>query len=99
MGYIRGFIHGTLAGTVLGLCVAPQNGKKTRQQLSGLATAAREGYDLAQRTVRRMAPYASTAAGAAREQVERVRRHENGNGVVELEGSVSVKPAYDPRGS
>lgn len=99
MGYIRGFIHGTLAGTVLGLCVAPQNGKRTRQQLSGFATAAREGYDLAQRTVRRMAPYASSAAGAAMEKVDRGRRHENGHGIVELEGSVSVDPGYDPRGS
>jgi hypothetical protein len=26
MGYIRGFIHGAVAGTLIGLCIAPQPG-------------------------------------------------------------------------
>ncbi|MFN2568949.1 MAG: hypothetical protein ABR564_05035 [Candidatus Dormibacteria bacterium] len=99
MGYVRGFIHGSLAGAALGLCVAPQNGRKTREQLSSLGTAAQEGYDLAQRTFRKVAPYASTAAGVAKEKVEKVRRHDNGQGIVELEGSVSMDTGYDPKGS
>ena len=87
MGYVRGFIHGTITGTVIGLCVAPQPGKKTREQLNGLAAAARDGYDIAQKTVRRVAPYAATAATAAR---EKVRKHDEDE-VVSVERTVRVR--------
>jgi gas vesicle protein len=30
MGYFRGLMHGAAVGTVIGLCVAPQTGDKTR---------------------------------------------------------------------
>ena len=60
MGYVRGFVHGAVAGTLIGLWVAPQSGERTRAQLRAFGKAARDGIDTAQRT--------------AREQLER-RRH------------------------
>ena len=72
MGYVRGFVHGGVVGVVVGLCIAPQTGSRTRAQLSGVAGAARGGYQAAERTVRRVAPFAGPAATVAREQVDRV---------------------------
>ena len=72
MGYVRGFIHGGVIGAVAGICVAPQPGIKTRQQLAAFGAAAKDGYQVAERTVRRVAPFASAAAGMARHQVEKV---------------------------
>lgn len=69
MGYIRGLVHGAVIGTIAGICIAPQPGKRTREQLSALTTAAREGYGIAQRTVHRVAPLAATAAHMARERM------------------------------
>lgn len=73
MGYIRGFVHGAIVGSVVGICVAPQAGDRTRQQLSAFAEAARNGAQMAERTVRRVAPLAGFAASMARHQVEKVR--------------------------
>lgn len=72
MGYIRGFVHGSVVGVVAGICIAPQPGTRTRQQLGAFGAAARDGYQVAERTFRRVAPFASVAATLARQQVEKV---------------------------
>lgn len=79
MGYIRGFVHGAVTGTIVGMCVAPQSGARTRAQLGAFGHAARESYDAASRTVRQIAPVVSGAAAAARSQVGR-KRHEEAVG-------------------
>jgi len=83
MGYVRGFVHGTVAGVALGLCVAPQNGEKTRQQVSATVKAVREGAEVTLRALERVAPMASSAVHA----VERVRHRDRageGNGTVRI---------------
>lgn len=62
MGYLRGFMHGAAVGTVVGLCVAPQTGDKTRAQLRVLTAAAREGALTTGRTLSKAKPMASGAA-------------------------------------
>ena len=62
MGYLRGFMHGAAVGTVVGLCVAPQTGDKTRAQLRVLTAAAREGAMTTGRALSRAKPMASGAA-------------------------------------
>ena len=64
MGYIRGFIHGAAVGTVVGLCVAPQTGAKTRRQLAAMAQAAESGYRSAEEMVK-------SITGRVREETER----------------------------
>ena len=88
MGYIRGFVHGGVVGAVVGLCVAPQQGAKTRAQLASFGAAARDGYQVAERTVRRVAPFASAAAAVARHQVEKVRRDDEEG--LSVEGTVRI---------
>jgi gas vesicle protein len=88
MGYVRGFVHGGVAGVVVGLCIAPQPGTKTRQQLAALGAAARDGYQVAERTVRRVAPFAGAAAELARHRVEKVRHEDDDS--VSVEGSVRI---------
>ena len=56
MGYVRGLLHGTAAGIVVGLCLAPQTGKKTRAQLNELGRHARDTYQAAERTFHKVAP-------------------------------------------
>ena len=87
MGYIRGFVHGSVVGVVAGLCIAPQPGPKTRQQLAAFGAAARDGYQVAERTVRRVAPFASAAADLARHQVDKVARDDD---AVAVDGSVRI---------
>lgn len=69
MGYIRGVVHGTVAGTILGICIAPQPGKRTREQLSAFGSAAREGYGLAEKTYRQVAPLAGAAVQIIKSQL------------------------------
>jgi gas vesicle protein len=88
MGYVRGFVHGGVAGVVVGLCIAPQPGTKTRQQLAAFGAAARDGYQVAERTVRRVAPFAGAAAELARQQVANVRRDDDDS--LSVEGSVRI---------
>jgi gas vesicle protein len=88
MGYVRGFVHGGVAGVVVGLCIAPQPGPKTRQQLAAFGAAARDGYQVAERTVRRVAPFAGAAAELARQQVSSVRR--DTDDPVSAEGAVRI---------
>ena len=85
MGYIRGVVHGTLAGTVIGLCIAPQTGTRTRQQLAQFGRAARDGYRGAERTVRKMTPMVSPlvslvrhAGDEASEGTVHIHDHTNG---------------------
>jgi gas vesicle protein len=87
MGYVRGFVHGGVVGAVVGICVAPQPGVKTRQQLAAFGSAARDGYQIAERTVRRVAPFASAAADVARHQVDKVIHDDDG---LSAEGSVRI---------
>ena len=68
MGYIRGFVHGAVAGTLIGLWVAPQSGERTRAQLRAFGKAARGGVDAAQRTAKQVAPVVGGAASLAREE-------------------------------
>lgn len=89
MGYVRGFVHGGVAGVVVGLCIAPQPGTKTRQQLASFGAAARDGYQVAERTVRRVAPFAGAAAELARQQVANVRRDDDDDSV-SVEGAVRI---------
>ncbi|HEX4755849.1 MAG TPA: YtxH domain-containing protein [Candidatus Dormibacteraeota bacterium] len=87
MGYVRGFVHGSVVGAVVGICIAPQPGDRTRQQLAAFGAAARDGYQVAERTVRRVAPFASAAAGVARHQVDKVIRDDD---ALSVEGSVRI---------
>lgn len=83
MGYLRGFMHGTVAGVAAGLCVAPQTGDKTRQQVSATFKAVRDGAEVTIRALERVAPVASSAVQA----VERVRHRDrapDGNGSVRI---------------
>jgi gas vesicle protein len=61
MGYIRGMMHGAVVGTVVGLCIAPQTGDKTRAQLRVASEAAREGLATTGRALKRAKPMASGA--------------------------------------
>src|SRR4051794_14491639 len=75
MGYIRGAVHGTIAGTILGICIAPQPGKRTREQLSAFGSAAREGYGLAEKTYHQVAPLAGAAVHIIKSQLPGGRKH------------------------
>jgi gas vesicle protein len=85
MGYIRGFVHGAAVGTVVGLCIAPQTGDRTRAQLREAAKGVREGVDVASRALGRVAPVATSAVQA----VERVRHR--GDQTEEVNGSGTVR--------
>jgi gas vesicle protein len=86
MGYVRGIVHGTAIGTVIGLCIAPQEGTRTRRQIQQTVEQARAGMQRAQETARAVMPRAQVAmrtvadtAGQVRGSVER-RRHQDGHG-------------------
>jgi gas vesicle protein len=63
MGYIRGFVHGAVAGMLLGICIAPQSGERTRAQLSALGKATHDGIGSAQRMAQQVAPKVRRKAG------------------------------------
>lgn len=83
MGYVRGLIHGTIIGTAVGLCIAPQEGRRTRDQVQRATAAVRDGAQRAQETARRVAPTVQQAARTAGEAVGTIRgrvdamRHED----------------------
>jgi len=89
MGYFRGFAHGAAVGTVIGLCIAPQTGDKTRAQLQQAAKGLREGAEIAAQALQRVAPVASSAV----QVVERVRHRgesqTNGNGAVRINSELT----------
>jgi gas vesicle protein len=86
MGYIRGFVHGAVAGTVIGLCVAPQPGDRTRAQLQEGTKALREGAQVTARALKRVAPVASNAVQA----MERAR-HRNESEYASIRGNGTVQ--------
>jgi gas vesicle protein len=93
MGYFRGFVHGAAVGTVVGLCVAPQTGDKTRAQLQQAAGAVRDGVEATSRALSKMAPVAEQAV----QMVDRVRRRgehsdgdTNGTGTVRITSELST---------
>ncbi len=73
MGYIRGVIHGMTIGTVVGLCIAPQEGARTRAQIQRAAEQARSGIQRAQETARMVMPRAQVAARTMASAAETVR--------------------------
>jgi gas vesicle protein len=73
MGYIRGLIHGAAIGTIVGVCIAPQEGRRTREQLQRTAATVQQGARRAQETARRMGPTMQSAAQSVGEVVGSVR--------------------------
>jgi gas vesicle protein len=61
MGYIRGLMHGAAVGTVVGLCIAPQTGDKTRAQIRLMTAVAREGAMTTGRALSKAKPVATGA--------------------------------------
>ncbi len=61
MAYFRGLVHGAAIGTVVGLCIAPQTGERTRAQLRAAGEAARNGAIATTRALQKAAPVASSA--------------------------------------
>jgi gas vesicle protein len=97
VGYIRGLAHGAVVGTVIGLCVAPQEGRRTREQIQGIAIAVRDGAQQVVDTARRVGPTAQTAARQVGEVVGNVkgkvvRRHEEADeALISVNGSATVR--------
>lgn len=99
MGYIRGVIHGTVIGTAVGLCIAPQDGTRTRAQISRAIEQARSTVEKAQATARVVMPKAQVAArsvveaaGTVREQVEKRRSHADAEPYVSVNGGGNGSP-------
>ncbi len=61
MAYFRGLVHGAALGTVIGLCIAPQTGERTRRQLRAAGLAARNGAIATSRALQKAAPMATGA--------------------------------------
>jgi gas vesicle protein len=100
MGYIRGVVHGTVIGTVVGICIAPQEGSRTRAQISRAVEQARITAQKAQGTARTMMPMAQSAArtvveaaGTVRDQVEKIRSHDDAEPYVSVNGGGNGSPA------
>ena len=98
MGYIRGLAHGAVVGTVIGLCVAPQEGRRTREQIQGIAIAIRDGAQQVVDTARRVGPTAQTAArqvgevvGNVRGKVVRRRDESDDGALISVNGSATVR--------
>jgi gas vesicle protein len=99
MGYIRGVIHGTVIGTAVGICIAPQDGARTRAQIARAAEQARSTVQKAQETARVVVPKAQVAArslagaaGSVREQVEKRRSHAGAEPYVSVNGGDNGSP-------
>lgn len=87
MGYLKGLVHGAVLGTVAGICIAPQEGARTRAQLQRASDQAREGYTKAQATARRVAPTVQTAARSVGEVVGQVKERVSGRDDVSVSAS------------
>ena len=80
MGYIRGFVHGAAIGSVIGICLAPQEGARTRAQFKEAGKGVRTGLEITGRAMQRVAPVVAPVAGNAMQVVDRVRhRREPGD--------------------
>jgi len=93
MGYIRGVIHGTVIGTVIGLSIAPQEGARTRAQIARAIEQARSTVLKAQGTARTVVPMAQVAARTVRVQVDKMRRHDEAEPYVSVNGGGNGSPA------
>jgi len=97
VAYIRGLVHGTLIGTVIGILVAPQQGRQTREQIQSIAIAVRDGAQQVVDTARRVAPAAQLAAHQVGEVVGNVRgrvtrRHaEDEDALISVNGSATSR--------
>jgi gas vesicle protein len=80
VSYFRGLIHGAGVGIVIGLCVAPQTGDKTRKQLRAAGTAARDGAVATTNALRRVGPVAGSAIHAVERARHRGDAAPHGNG-------------------
>ncbi|HXA30467.1 MAG TPA: YtxH domain-containing protein [Candidatus Angelobacter sp.] len=99
MGYIRGVIHGTVIGMAVGICIAPQDGERTRAQIARAVEQARSTMQKAQATARVVMPKAQVAArslagaaGTVREQVEKRRSHADAEPYVSVNGGGNGSP-------
>jgi gas vesicle protein len=99
VGYFRGVIHGTVIGTMVGLCIAPQEGSRTRAQVQRAVEQARSGVQRAQETARTVMPVAQSAArsvaeaaGSMRGSMERMRHHEEAEPYVSVNSSGNGSP-------
>ena len=87
MGYFRGLIHGAAIGTVVGICIAPQDGARTRAQVQRAAEQARSGVQRAQETARTVMPMAQTAVRSVAGAADRIRHaHEEAEPYVSVDG-------------
>jgi gas vesicle protein len=89
MGYFRGFAHGAAVGTVIGLCVAPQTGDKTRAQLQQAVKGVREGVEVAAQALQRVAPVASSAVQVMERVRHRGESESTGNGTVRINSELT----------
>jgi gas vesicle protein len=92
MGYVRGVIHGTVIGTVIGLAVAPQEGSRTRAQISRAIEQARSTMMRAQQTARTVMPVAQSAVRTVAEAVEKRRAHTEAEPYVSVNGGGNGSP-------
>lgn len=82
MSYLRGVLHGLVVGTAIGICLAPQEGARTRAQLARAVDALRGGVERAQDSARRVAPTVQGAVQVVGGAVESVRHRFRGEGSV-----------------
>ena len=96
MGYVRGVIHGTVIGTVIGLAIAPQEGSRTRAQVSRAIEQARITMEKAQHTARTVVPAAQSAMRTVAEAVEKRRSHSEAEPYVSVNGGGNGSPGLHP---
>jgi len=97
VAYIRGLVHGAVLGTVIGLCVAPQPGRQTREQIQSIAIAIRDGVQQVVETARRVAPTAQVAARQVGEVVSSVRGKVRRHGDSDEDALISVNGSATSR--
>jgi gas vesicle protein len=83
MGYVRGVMHGMVIGTAIGVCIAPQEGTRTRAQIGRAVEQARSVVPRAQGAARSVAG----AAVSVRDTVEKFRHREESEPYVSVNGS------------
>jgi gas vesicle protein len=81
---------------VVGLCIAPQEGTRTRAQLSRALEQTRSTVQRAQETARTVMPKAQSAARTVVEQVEKMRSHEEAEPYVSVNGGGNGSPGGRP---
>jgi gas vesicle protein len=97
MGYLRGALHGVVVGTVAGLCIAPQEGRRTREQLSGFINGAQRTARFARRAVEKVAPQVGGAAVAVKHQVDSHRSHDSNGHSAHSKHSTAARKESHPQ--